>query len=791
MEESGTYPLDIQISFHKIIEKYREKLKTETSSLTKVYVESLLTYVSAYPELSLGIKSAEELSRYEDSVKLILKDLFPDILSHSEIKAVSVPFRSFIFNPTEKFKKILDNAGEDYELEMTNSDPDMEYISACVRILNSYYGYELEFNRALYYDIPDSNGMLRHYRINVDWEFMDIIPTSSHIDLTEEEIDLLVQDIEDIELWKKMLPLQNWQFKGFTILTLTDVTVDEAISNLKTRLLKRRTSPMEELRELEGIFRTIFKIPDLRIGYTIYNEQDSTYGNLSGESLSHSLFAVENEEQAKLVAGELAYTTLIKEQQNLIISNVKAFSKAHSETVLSKKLLEEEAKSAILAPITKNQKLFGVLEVIAFKKNQLNTVNAKNLDGILPYLATAVERNITEYENRVKAVIQSECTSIHPSVLWIFEKEAQEYIKGMEEDGLASFRDITLEDVHPLYGQIDIVASSEARNNAIQKDLLFQLELLVDIITRAYEIQPLPYYEDVKFRIDEFKEEVQANLNASSEHKFFQLLKKELNPLLQHLKKQTPEMKGKVAEYQAKVDSRTGLIYNHRRNYDEAVQQINRTLSRYIDNKQLEAQKAFPHYFERYKTDGVDHNIYIGASLINQKQHSFDKVFLYNLRIWQLATMCEMENKFYQVQENLPVTLEAASLILVYNSTISIRYRMDEKRFDVDGAYNARYEIIKKRIDKACIKGTDERVTQCGKLAIVYSQNSDEKEYLRYIKYLQRKNYLGTKVELLELEDVQGVVGLKAIRVDVLYHSDSQSKNNELVTYDDLLNELR
>jgi hypothetical protein len=37
---------------------------------------------------------------------------------------------------------------------------------------------------------------------------------------------------------------------------------------------------------------------------------------------------------------------------------------------------------------------------------------------------------------------------------------------------------------------------------------------------------------------------------------------------------------------------------------------------------------------------------------------------------------------------------------------------MDEKRFDVDGTYNARYEVVKKRIDKANIKGTKERITQ-------------------------------------------------------------------------------
>jgi hypothetical protein len=66
---------------------------------------------------------------------------------------------------------------------------------------------------------------------------------------------------------------------------------------------------------------------------------------------------------------------------------------------------------------------------------------------------------------------------------------------------------------------------------------------------------------------------------------------------------------------------------------------------------------------------------------------------------------------------------------------LPIRFRMDEKRFDVDGTYNARYEVIKKRIDKSFVKGTNERLTQKGKLAIVYSQRKDEKEYLRYIRF--------------------------------------------------------
>lgn len=440
-----------------------------------------------------------------------------------------------------------------------------------------------------------------------------------------------------------------------------------------------------------------------------------------------------------------------------------------------------------MAPIDKNKRLLGVLELSSTRKNELSNINAIKLEDIIPYIETAVERYQTEHENRIKAVIQSECTSIHPSVLWVFEEEANRYINDLDADGIASFRDISFNNIYPLYGQIDIVGSSDERNNAIQQDLLNQLSAITQIIDEAYEIDAIPIYEQIKFRIEEFSEELHENLNASSEQKIIQFIQSELDPIIDHINDNSSKLRKKVTAYKDSIDEETGVVYNYRKNFDDSVQRINRTLARYIDRKQVDAQKIYPHYFERYKTDGVDHNMYIGGEMV--KNRPFNKVYLYNLRLWQLQVMCEMENKFYMVQKNAPLQLDGASLILVFSSTLSIRYRMDEKKFDVDGTYNARFEIIKKRIDKAFIKDTEERITQKGKIVIVYSQKEDEREYLRYIKYLQKKSYLGEEVELLELEDVQGVVGLKAIRVNVLYHTSDNQEDNTF-TYDDLMKEL-
>ncbi|MGC1204206.1 MAG: GAF domain-containing protein, partial [Flavobacteriaceae bacterium] len=200
-----------------------------------------------------------------------------------------------------------------------------------------------------------------------------------------------------------------------------------------------------------------------------------------------------------------------------------------------------------------------------------------------------------------------------------------------------------------------------------------------------------------------------------------------------------------------------------------------------------ESQLMYPHYFERFKTDGVEHNMYIGESIT--KEDSFNPIYLYNLRLWQLQVMCEMENAYYQMQSNFPVALDVASMILVFNQPLSISFRMDEKQFDVDGTYNARYEIVKKRVDKAYIKGTNKRITDKGKITVIYSQKQDEREYLSYIKFLQSKNYLDTDVEILELQDLQAVTGLKAIRVSVLYHKNPSDK--AFYTYDDLMKEIK
>ncbi|MGB0949104.1 MAG: GAF domain-containing protein, partial [Marinirhabdus sp.] len=469
------------------------------------------------------------------------------------------------------------------------------------------------------------------------------------------------------------------------------------------------------------------------------------------------------------------------------VSDVANSHDLYPENPLYPKLLEQGVRSAIIIPMVVHDQMYGLLEIVSTTSRALNSINANKLHDMLPHFSDSVKREKEREENEVELLIQEECTSIHSSVHWKFRREAKRVLKAQKAGAQAFFSEVVFENVHPLFGQMDIKGSSQARNEATVRDLTQQLEHVKQIISQISTIEKLPIYDQLNFRVSEYLEKFNEELQVNSENQVLEFLRTEIVPLFSHLSEKGEGLKTLIKEYYNLIDMTSGLIYKHRKAYDETVMQINKRMAGIIDSKQREAQKMYPHYFERYKTDGVEHSMYVGGSI--SQSSPFHKIYLHNLRLWQLQVMCEMETHYYKIKEELPLDLEVASMILAFSGTLSLRFRMDEKRFDVDGTYNARYEVVKKRVDKANIKGTDERITQAGKIAVIYSQKEDEDEYLKYIRYLQQKNMLDTDEELLELEDLQGVTGLRAIRVSVLY-TKNRDNTKEYYTYEDLIQQI-
>nr|WP_299341381.1 GAF domain-containing protein [Allomuricauda sp.] len=780
-------PMTVLVSFNKILQHYEEQLKDKDKYLSE-RAKYVLDAQAPFPELREGFSDLSLLEKHKDVIRIILADTFSQVLTKNEIKTASTPFESLVFNSSERFQNILKDAGEDFELTIRNLPMEMNYIMKATVVLNFYYGYKMDFKRPFFYDIPDANGIMRHYRILYNADFMEIIPTENPKELTQDDVDELLENFDNIELWKEKIPPNSFIAKGFVICNMFDVTAEHSISEIKSTLIGSNKRGNENFMDsFQDTFRSLFNLKKIRVGFTGYDSGTNRFLKIYGKGVESFLLKGKENESCDAMLCSGSYQNLLTENTYFAISNVEKYYEKSGGSQPYKNLHEQGIKSAILAPIADNGNLLGVLELVSETINELNSVNANKLEDVMPFIISAVLRSIEEEENLVDAIIQHECTTVHSSVYWKFQEEAKRFMADELIGNQPAFKEIVFRDVYPLYGQVDIKESAKQRNLSIQRDLMIQLSEIRDVLEKAVEKYKLPIYEELIFRVDTYISEVSEALYTHTEQAIFDFVKEEVNPVFEHLKKIDKDLVAIVANYEAQIDADTESYYDHRRNYDESVMEANMQLAALLDKKQLEAQEMFPHYFERYKTDGVEHNMYIGSSIAHDRV--FDELYLSNLRLWQLQVMCDMENKYYALKPKLPVKLDVASLILVYGTPLAIRFRMDEKRFDVDGTYNARYEIIKKRIDKSFIKGTNERLTQKGKLAIVYSQRKDEKEYLRYIKFLKAKGYFTNNIEVVELEGLQGVTGLKAIRAEILYTKDKKSERT--YTYDDLMEELK
>ncbi|MDC6352862.1 MULTISPECIES: GAF domain-containing protein [unclassified Robiginitalea] len=785
------FPAKFLISFDKYLRFY-DRLAEEGTPYQQEKARRILKAQAPYPELREGFTEVEKLETHREILDVILQDAFSEVLSHNEIKALSLPYVDVLSHPSKRLQKILEAAGKDFSPILMSRTEGQDYIMTCTVILNNFYGYKLDFSRPYFFEFPDANGVKRHYRILYNADFMEILPNGEAPEISQDDVDEMLSRPEDLEYWKSIIPPESFIIKGFVIANMFDVTSEYSISAIKSELIASDKRGSDKfMGELQDTFRSFFRLNDLKVGFITYNRKDGQFEKVYGKGMDSFILGDAAASKCNKCLCEKSYDRLLRQKAYYVIPDVEKYQKLSKGQGFYNNLYEQGIRSAIFAPIADQDEVLGLLEVVSSEPNALNGVNATKLDDVMPFIVSAVVRSKIEEENLIDAIIQHECTTVHESVLWRFQEEAKKFIIDQLEGNDPAFKEIAFQDVHPLYGQIDIRDSSRARNSAIQRDLMIQLSRIRSVLEIAFEKTELPIYEELIYRVNNHMEDIKEVLHTNSEQAIFNFVQDEILPVFEHLKGVDKQLGAEILSYEAGIDMGTQSYYDHRRNYDETVMRINKSLASVLDRRQEDAQKMFPHYFERYKTDGVEHNMYIGDSIAAERD--FDPLYLSNLRLWQLQVMCEMENAYYDFKAELPVQLDVASLILVYNTSLSIRFRMDEKRFDVDGTYNARYEVIKKRIDKSKIKGSDERLTRSGKLVIVYSQKKDELEYLRYIRFLKSKGYFTDDIEIVELEGLQGVSGLKAIRAGILYRkpSGNEEGSKEFYNYDDLMEELQ
>ena len=774
LNDTINFPFKAQFYLKPIIDYWKEKPASSPKTLKKIEET-----VKEYPYL---LKPCEDLNKWKKH-KAFLNLLFKPFISESgasrSLIAVTLPFihkEYLIATPT--YKELFTATG--YKLEVLSELDVAEQLNTRIiyaykAILKKFYDMDLKVDLPVIVSVYDTNtGLGRYLKLSGNNQFANVECVGPLPQLNDRTMQKLLDQRFDPAAWAEILPPEQFLFTGVTVMSFVEVTIEEATKRIQYMLLNREESDEGSwLEKLQQEVRNLFRLPNLRLGIATL-QGNGALNFTSSRPLWNSLLISEVHNYINNWQEDTIYSEILETQHTIIIEDIR--EKGKGVDPLCNALVDMGYLNILLTPLFLDKNMLGILELACPTTGAINGLSLFKINQIKPIFANALKRHLEEFENRVETVMLEQYTAIHPTIRWRFREAAIQILdrgsKGGKDD------EIIFENLYPFYGSLDVRNSSIKRNAAVLRDLLDNLEASCELLRKGHDILSLSILDELVYEVEQRLESLRIDITKGDETELADFITKKINPVIDHLGQQYPRVKDEVRAYQEKICTDSGIFTNHRLSYDDELVKINNCIVNCLEEEELALQELVPCLFEKFKTDGVEYNIYLGNSIA--PKNVFDPLHIDNLRLRQLIWTCKIMRTINDMNicateeennstEDIIETkiLEIAPVILAYGTPITLKFRMDEKQLDVDGSYNVRYEILKKRIDKSYIQSTEERLSQPGHVAVVYMHEEEAIAYRRHFNYLAFQGYIQPDWSVFELESLPGADGLKAIRATV------------------------
>ncbi|MCF0049218.1 GAF domain-containing protein [Dyadobacter sp. LJ53] len=762
--------VDAAISFMPFIRFVAQRAAEETTPKA-VFYNQILACFQQYniPATDIPI---EDIGQYERFLEHIYSSVSPVLALEKEVVwALSFPLNPKIFYGTDLFyemlaQKPLDEGNIDKKSPAEFAKERLRVIYAL--IMQRLYDFQVPSKIQQYYTWTNpETGLLRYFEVFVNTDFVEITPKSELPVLDFSELYARFSEENGHLLLENVLPLSLFKFRGFSVLTVSDITSRTAVENIRKIRLNR--IPGQEAERYHNIIHSLKTlVQNNRIEFDMFPfvrvNKRAVYGyETAGTGIMFRVWGQDRltpeafSKQAESYAAKPIsfYSPDIGGAKEMQIAFLEPFRK-------------EGVRSLALLPVFFDEILVGVLCMHTWQDEVFDEKILSMLEPAFEPVGQLLQIYIDEFNLELENIIKEKFTSIQPSVQWKFNEAAWHYLHKKKRKLPVETEPITFQKVYPLYGAIDIRNSTLERNAAITKDLNTHLTLLSDTLATLQRWDNSSLMQEFSYTCKKWLGALESEgWSSAGENNLNHFLSLESRDYLSHLADQHPETSPIIAAYLNATQLETGEVFSNRRAFEASMKMINDAVNDYFEIEKDKLQQPFPCYFEKFRTDGVEYDIYIGQSISPEKP--FNNFHLKNLRLWQLSSMIAIAKTTKALSADMPKALSTTQLIFIHNHMIDISFRADERKFDVEGAYNIRYQMIKKRIDKVHIRNTNERLTQPDKIALIFFNDRDIEDYLPFIRFLQETNALTSETERLELEDLQGLSGLHALRLGIVF----------------------
>ncbi|MET4080083.1 hypothetical protein ABIB40_000023 [Pedobacter sp. UYP30] len=756
-----------RLSFLPLVKYLKERLASE-NFFRKEFFRFILDKI-ADMDFMLEEVDINRLADKPEILELIFSILTPLLANEDELFwALGMPIPSKIFLSSNAFGDFFATNPID-----KNLDGGLTEVAARRKkiiynmILEKFYNFDSALKGDVFYArINPETKLKEYYGVELDSSFVEVSHKNELPKIDFEELSQRIQSGDELVYLEQCVPLDNFFFEGFNIISIKNVTLQHALADIRATLVNHNYQD-EAYQEVIEALKIISGNSDLDFGLMPFlTVNNRLVFEETGFSKSKLIAAARKADLGEDVFYKLI-NNYIENPQSKFVRRITEENALNDDFL--RVLKEDGVRSYAVIPVFYSAVLCGVVEIFSTSEVSFDDNLILKIGYAIPLIGQLFHYGIEEFNGKIESVLMSKFTVLQPAVQWKFNEAVWNYLRQNEEGN--SFRDvekIVFKHVYPLFGAIDVRDSTIERNRALKEDIEIHINLLIETLGNICSSVNLELTDKLLYSCNNWSKKINEIILTTEENQFTEFLENDVFPLFSMMRTNYPVTVSLLTHYFEQIDAEHGIVFKNRRALEISMQFINTKIGKYLDKQQKILQESFPCYFAKFRTDGVEYDIYIGQDIAPYK--TFDLLYLKNIRLWQLTSMVEITRLTREIQQKIPHKLLTTQLIFVHSSAIDISFRTDERRFDVEGAYNIRYEVVKKRIDKVLIKDRRERLTQPDKIAIVYFTNEEAQEYIEYINYLTNEQLFNDDLEILELEELQGVAGLKALRVGVNYN---------------------
>lgn len=763
-----------ELSFRPYLDFLEKQIGSSNSNAHKTYLQSIAAMIRQHPVLLQPVDDFDILEDFAELIELIrLNQVQPGMKEEEPMFAMGTPFPMKLFAYSESFRRLMLDEEDAFRpclsCEFATDDHQRKLYWL---ILEKCYGVRLD--PAL---LPDTflhlkdEGTVRrrYYRFTANHHFVHLKPRANLPALRQEWIDFATGLIRCAADLKEPLRLEEFVAEGFMIFTIREETSEMSLRELQRAIADMHTMP--EDRSFNDIRRASLSLlgndaielgilPFIRVNneyryHTGYNQTSVIFGLLSREL---------SDEALSNIFHTLLYNYMEQQAGNWLIYN--DLEESSQDNQVHRLMSRYGFQSLGIFPVWHREKLLGILEIASREPHVIDTRMTRRIEQALPLYKEYLAYQLGRLGERMNSYIMRRYTAIQPAVQWKFNEVAWKAFRQKTESAENSTgapEHIRFEDLYPFYGAVDVRNSSVERLNAVRQDLWLQLEYLEELLEVC---EPTPAVREMQEKVQRWQQLINLNITLEEEVDLRDFLEESVT-FISGLKEEGSLPVAEAQNFEQKMTDESSDFHSASWGFEQSLRKVNDVLKAALEEAETALQERIPHYFEKFKTDGWEFNLYAGESI--SPGRSFSEEDADAVCRWQLDTMIAMADASRSLRRQLQFPLDTTQLIFVHSNRVDISYRSDERRFDVEGAYSIRYEVIKKRIDKVHLRGSEERLTQPGTIAIVYGHSRDAVHYRKQLRALISEGMLLPGIEMLDLEDLQGISGLKAVRVRINY----------------------